>query len=294
MTQTTDERTGTDETERHAGSVGSVATIVGPAVAIAAAGILSDVRDDVGITNVALALAVIVVLASIAGRAAGIVTALIAAASYNFFHAQPYHSLRIHDGEDVLTVVMLLAIGLVISAVASLRRGHQRVARRRLHGEQVLVTMSGLLASGAPSDAIWTFVHDELVRDLRLGACRYEPRPTTDVPVVGRTGSLPGTALRLGEHGFDLPTTGAAIDVVAAGRSFGRIVLVPTSGSDAGSASLREQRRVAVALADLFAVALDRAERTDGSAVAIALEPHISGSHPREPDTTARPGDIPT
>jgi Domain of unknown function (DUF4118) len=243
----------------------SVAIVVGPAAALTAAGLFSNVRDDVGTTNVALILATVVVLAAIAGRAAGVVTALFAAASYNFFHTQPYHSLRIHDGKDVATVVLLVAIGLIISGVGAWRRRLGHDARRRLHGEHALTDVAERLAAGDGPDALWDRIRELLVHDLRLEECRYEPRPTTDRPVVGRTGSLPGTSLRLDEHGFALPPDGAAIDVVANARSYGQIVLVPTTGSSgsSGSTSLREQRRVAVALADLFAVALDRADRAN-------------------------------
>ena len=58
---------------------GSFAVALGPLVAALAAGLLSASRDDVGVTNVALVLAMIVVAAALAGRMAGIVTALTAA-----------------------------------------------------------------------------------------------------------------------------------------------------------------------------------------------------------------------
>ena len=239
----------------------TVAIVIGPAAAVAAGGLLENVRDDVGATNIALILATIVVLAAIAGRTAGVVTALFAAASFNFFHTQPYHSLRIHDAQDVVTVVLLVVIGLVTSALGNWRREVGATARRRLHGERSLVIVAERLAAGDSPDDLWPLIRDDLVRELRLGDCRYEPRPTTVLPAVGRTGSLPSTALRLGPDGFDLPPAGVVIDVSGRGRSFGQIVLVPAEHSP----SQREQRRIAVALADLFAVALDRANPSDSA-----------------------------
>ena len=90
---------------------------VGPLAAFLLAGGLVSWRDDIGTTNVALLIGLVVVIAATADRAAGVATALVAAFSYNFFHTQPYRSLRIDDGVDVLTVVLLLVIGLVVSEI---------------------------------------------------------------------------------------------------------------------------------------------------------------------------------
>ncbi len=53
---------------------------------------------------------------------------------------------------------------------------------------------------------------------------------------------------------MQLPSGGAAIPVIAGGRGHGQLVLVPAAGTSA----TREQRRVAVALADALATALSR------------------------------------
>src|SRR3954468_11922920 len=103
-------------------SDGPVSIAGGPIAALAAAGLLSRFRDDVGSTNVALVLAGIVVLAGLAGRTAGIVTALTAAVSFNFFHTAPLHSLRISGGRDIVTVVLLAALGLFVAEIGAWRR----------------------------------------------------------------------------------------------------------------------------------------------------------------------------
>ena len=77
--------------------------IDGEGVAWAAAGFVASLligvvvepfRDTVGLENVALGyLLVVVVTAAVGGRAAGLISALSAALSYDFFLTTPYHSL---------------------------------------------------------------------------------------------------------------------------------------------------------------------------------------------------------
>ncbi len=220
-------------------------------VAILFAAALSGGRDTIGATNAALALAGIVVLAAITGPLAAITTALAAAASFNFFFTRPYGSLRIHDRHDIATVILLVVLGAVVATVAEWRRRASSASSAHRLGEAALEGALELLAGNAPIDDVATYVSEQCVRELRLADCRYESRPTTDLPAVGRTGALPGTRHHLGEHGMELPPGGAAIPVIAAGRGYGQLVLVPGAGTSAN----REQRRVAVALADALAAA---------------------------------------
>lgn len=218
------------------------------------AGALTGVRNSMGATNVALVLVTIVVLAAMTGLVAGASTAIVAAVSFNFFHTQPYRSLRISDGRDIATVLLLLGIGLLVGGVAEWRRRTSRASVRHLRGEHALEDVTELLAAGATTEAMTAAIGAQLVRDLRLADCRYESRPTIDLPVVGRTGGLPTEHLRLGDGGVQLPPAGAAVAVASSGVLHGWLVLTPS----AASASTREQRRIAVALADLLAVAIDR------------------------------------
>jgi hypothetical protein len=70
-------------------------------------------RSTVGLENVALGyLLVVVVAAAVGGRAAGLISALSAALSYDFFLTTPYHSLRIDSVAQVITVALLFGTGL--------------------------------------------------------------------------------------------------------------------------------------------------------------------------------------
>ena len=57
----------------------------------------------------------VVVAAAVGGRAAGLISALSAALSYDFFLTTPYHSLRIDSVAQVITVALLFGTGLVAS-----------------------------------------------------------------------------------------------------------------------------------------------------------------------------------
>src|SRR5512132_4422054 len=106
--------------------------IDGEGVAWAAAGFVASLvigvvvepfRGTVGLENVALGyLVVVVAAAAVGGRTAGLVSALSAALSYDFFLTTPYHSLRIDSIAQVITVALLFGTGLVASLAGRARR----------------------------------------------------------------------------------------------------------------------------------------------------------------------------
>ena len=229
------------------------------------AGVLAPARTWVGPANVALVLCLVVVLAALTSRLAGIGTAVVAALSFNFVHTKPYGSLRIDDGRDMLTVGLLLFVGIVVSWIGEWRRSAARHANVHRAGEHSLEAVIDVIATGGSADRVLDAVCSALTHDLQLADCRFEPAsvsstssmaPTVQPTLqrIDRSGGLALHHLRLGAHGFELPDEGAAIEVASGGRTYGQIVLIPRHGSS----SHVEQRRVAVALVDLYALAVDR------------------------------------
>lgn len=101
---------------------------------------LSPARDTVGLENVAMIYMAVVAVAAIAGgTAGGLMAALGAALSYNFFFTTPYRTLRIDSFEQVGTVALLFIAGALISFAANATRG-------RLFDSDVLA------ARGSPSE----------------------------------------------------------------------------------------------------------------------------------------------
>ena len=88
-------------------------------VAAGMVGLRSVLRPEV--TAVALA-AVVALAARVGGRAAGTTTALMAALSFDFFHTEPYLSLKMSDPSDLVVMVLLLALGLELGRRPATRR----------------------------------------------------------------------------------------------------------------------------------------------------------------------------
>lgn len=236
---------------------------LGPLAAFLLAGALVSSRDTIGTTNVALLIVLVVVVAATADRAAGVVTALVAALSYNFFHTEPYQSLRIDDGGDILTVCLLIVIGLVVSEISARARTAIKASTRHGDAERALERSAELLAGGASVTEMWDAIRHDLIRLMRVADCRFEnasgpPGSITELPLVSRSGTLDARRRIWVDSGFQLPDSGAAIPVSFAGVLLGQIVLIPR----AGSGSVKDERRLAVALADQFAIALAVARRS--------------------------------
>jgi Domain of unknown function (DUF4118) len=110
-------------------------------------------RGTVGLENVALGyLLVVVVAAAIGGRAAGLISALSAALSYDFFLTTPYHSLRIDSVAQVITVALLFGTGLVASLAGRARRRRTVEADTQAGIIRLLNTITRAAAAGESID----------------------------------------------------------------------------------------------------------------------------------------------
>jgi K+-sensing histidine kinase KdpD len=229
----------------------------GVAVAIGVGGLLIPVRDVIGNTNVALILVVVIVAAAaFGGRLAGTMTAAAAALSFNFFDTEPHYTLRVHSAEDVWTIVLLFVVGLVVGQLAVFARNNHTRALIERAGVDHLETIGALVAQDQPPSTVWPAVHAALLDELRLVDAKFEPSDGTasSMAVLERNGQFDSKVMFWSREGMELPRDGVALPVRAGTTSYGRIVLEPS----AGRGTTRDQRRVAVALADLLAVTLDR------------------------------------
>jgi K+-sensing histidine kinase KdpD len=77
---------------------------------------LVPMRDFLGAANVAIILLLgVQLVALLGGIRGGVVGALVAALSFDFFFTEPYLRLVIADRRDIITMVLLLAGGLLTS-----------------------------------------------------------------------------------------------------------------------------------------------------------------------------------
>ena len=218
-----------------------LAVAAGALVALAVAIALVGVRGEVHQEAIALVLAVTVAIAGrFGGRAGGIAAALMAATAFNFFHTQPYLSLKIDDPDDILTTVLLLIVGLVVGGLSA-RADASRRAPDRAVTRVLTVAMDG------DRDDVEMSVRAELLELLQLKECWFATDPV-DLPALRPHGRLP-------EHGV-------AISVDAPGQHFGHLVCIPSEENGVTSAD----RRAAVALAEVLGLSLGAAGRSGGSA----------------------------
>jgi hypothetical protein len=229
--------------------------LVGAVAPVGVAAALIPFRNRADNTvNVALVLvAVVVAVAAIGGRLAGVVAAISAALSFDFFHTRPFESFTITRRADVETAVLLLLVGLIVGQLASRSRRHRGNALESSADIARIHAVAELVAAGAAPEDVVLAVRNELVDLLSLRGCRFtvsfEDRPR---PRLEANGDVMMGGVRWGVDTMGLP--GKEIDLVVHGRGrpHGRFVLVPTPGLPVSW----DRRVVAVALADQAGAAL--------------------------------------
>ena len=228
-------------------------------VPLALAALLLPWRGSWPNTNVALLLVVAVVaVACLGNRVAGALAAVSAAVWFDFFYTLPYDRLTISHSADVTTFVLLLAVGVTVSQLASWARRLKAVTVADAGYFARIVESAALTqAAGTPHDVV-EHVRKHLISVLDLRDCRFEygrllgqpPRLEPDGSVLTRYGHWP-----VDESG--LPPDEVELRTFSNGEYCGRFMMTPNSGSKPS----RRARLVAVALADLagHAVGTDRA-----------------------------------
>lgn len=235
----------------------------GAIVVLAAALLLSPLRDRIGLTNVALILTLVVVVAAVfGGRIAGTTTALVAALGFNAVHTRPYGSLRIDRPEDILTCVLMIVVGVVVGQLAHWAGVRNRRGGRGSDGVRHLDELAALVAGRASRQEVVERASVALVEQLRLESCRFVAgvdSGASSLVELGSRGELARGDLRHHPDGFELPRSGVSLPVRAPdGSTVGRFVMRPTPGT---GVSLLD-RQIAGLVADLVAPALQRLEHS--------------------------------
>jgi hypothetical protein len=234
----------------------SFGAALGSLSSLFAAALLVGVRGEVANANVALVLVVCVLLgAVIGGRAAGVTAALVAAASFDFFHTRPYNSLKMTDSNDIITTLLLLVVGLGVGEIAIRWRRARAMRDDDRHQLRRLDRITGLFAHGEHVEDLVLEITAELIETLGLQDCYFERPPyLASLLRLERIGTVTTRVHWYTRDGFELPRDGAELPVEGGGEALGRFVLVPTAGIGVSSG----RRLIAIALADQLGAALTR------------------------------------
>jgi len=229
----------------------SMAAILAP---IAMAAVLIPWRTRLDTADSALLLVVVIVaVASTGRRIAALLSALVAALSFDFFLTRPYYSLRITRHQDLITGLLLLVVGLAVGELAARGRGHRREAVDSQETVALLHSVTELVATGQEPQDVIRAAQSELRQLLALRDCsftRQDPggamariTPRGEVAVAGQTWAT---------EDLGLPTSRVDLPVRAQGWLLGHFVLVPTRGRPVTVQHLL----AAVAIADLVGAVL--------------------------------------
>ena len=228
------------------------AEVLSVIVTLSTGALLVLIRGEVDNSVTVLVLAAVVSLCgALGGWRAGIWGAVSAAVAFNFFHTEPYLSLRIHDADDVLTTACLVIVGVIAGATSSVvHRGRARIEEA---GTELaaIERVADLVALGRDPADVGTSVRAELLAVLRLSGCRFDVA-AGNRPHLGRRGEIDEAVRTFHDGGFELPAAGIAIPVLSRGDLVGYLVCEPTPGAAVSIA----RRRAAVALADLLGAAM--------------------------------------
>jgi hypothetical protein len=205
-------------------------------------------------TDAALALILVVVaVAALGHRLAGVLAAVSAAAWFDFFLTRPYERFTITRSADIETTVLILVIGVAVTEIAVWgRRQHLAASRRAGYLEGINAAAEAVAVGGSPSVLI-DQVCVQLTRLLALRSCRFE----YGVAGLGRPARLRHDGqLTPGDPSREPESDGLPADtellVENHGILQGRFMMSPQPGSR----PTLEQRLVAVAFADQVGAAL--------------------------------------
>jgi uncharacterized protein DUF4118 len=240
----------------HPSERASLGVAIGSLTSFSAAALLVGVRGEIANANVALILVVCVLVGAWwGGRAAGAASAFVAALSFDFFHTRPYNSLKMTDGNDIMSAVLLLVVGFAVGEIAVRGRRARSVRddeRRQLHR---LDRITGLVSHGTDIDGLLAAITAELIATLGLRDCYFERAPYLGrFDRMERTGTVATRVHHYTHDGFELSREGTELLVEGGGKVLGRFVLLPEPGVGVSPG----RRIIAIALADQLGAALAR------------------------------------
>ena len=234
----------------HRLGIGAAAVVVPIMVAL----MLVPSRGHFGPADDALVLVVVTVaIASFGHRGAAAITALVAAASFDFLLTRPYGSFRISRQSDITTELLFVAVGLLVGEMAARGRRHQRAAARGRLDLSRIHDLGERIAEGEEPEFVLIAVANQLRELLSLQDCRFvREQPSGKGAWIANDGTVRLNPLRWPSATAGLPTRQVELAVRGGGKVLGTFLLTPTPAAPIS----QEQCVVAVALVDQLGATL--------------------------------------
>lgn len=207
--------------------------------------LIEPFRRAIGLENVTIVyLATVVLAAAVGGRAAGLLTAIAAALSYDFFLTTPYHSLVIDSPAQVITVALLLATGLAAGLAGRGRRQLTLAVDEQAELIGLLNTVAQAAADGDNADQIAAERIRRLLDARRVaiqrtgqaGMLTVADAGDRDVPLAtsdllhldeqGRTLAREHLLVATGLVRWRMPERGVVFDLVHHGHPVGCLIVI--------------------------------------------------------------------
>lgn len=223
-------------------------------VPLGIAGILVPFRSTFAATASALLfVAVIVAIAVLGDRRAGVLATVSSTLWFDLFLTRPYERLAITHRADIETAVCLFIVGVAVTELAARNRTHHSKATQEADYVGLLYEFSELVASGAPAEEVVERTERALTDLLELRGCRYERGPSGRVRLsIEHDGGVILGGDLWDVDNLGLPGPEIELSVHGRGAELGRFVLVPTPGQPVPL----QRRVVAIALTDQVGAAL--------------------------------------
>ena len=177
---------------------------------VATAAIWIPLRTRLPNTDLALALVVLIgMIGWVAGARPSLLAAVGGATAFDLLDTRPYGTLSISRAADAITALILVLTGIIAGLGAARLARYRRTEDNRNDAFAVVMEASGLVATGQDRQLITAALAAEILQELELADCRFDPRPPSGGrPGVARDGSLvglmPAGDLRSGAQ-IDLP-----------------------------------------------------------------------------------------
>jgi two-component system sensor histidine kinase KdpD len=149
-----------------AASVGAVAVITG---------VIYGLRELVPVVSTGVVYLLAVLLVSTGwGLWLGLVTAVLSAAAFNFFHIPPTAGFDIEHGENWVALVVFLVAAIVVSGLADAARSRAAEVERRRREADLAAEMAGILLSGSELDSSLRTVGQRIAATFGLSSVGVE------------------------------------------------------------------------------------------------------------------------